>query len=92
MHIDNFRCIIFRPCLGKCLGKLYITRLNHFLRKSHVLSHGEYGFTPQRSAEDALVRPCDTVQQGKRKNLVMLLIFLDITGAFDNAWWHGILK
>ncbi|GFX79116.1 hypothetical protein TNCV_3914011 [Trichonephila clavipes] len=46
---------------------------------------------PQKSAEDALVHLCDIVKEGKRKNHVTFLISLDIKGAFDNAWWPGIL-
>ncbi|GFT37803.1 uncharacterized protein TNCV_4128741 [Trichonephila clavipes] len=45
----------------------------------------------KKSAEDALVRLCDIIKEGKRKNNVTFLISLDIKGAFDNAWWPGIL-
>ena len=41
-HIDNIRCISLLPCLGKCLEKLCITRQNHSLRKSCILSGNQY--------------------------------------------------
>ncbi|GFW73223.1 uncharacterized protein TNCV_2798871 [Trichonephila clavipes] len=66
-HIENIRCIRLLPCLGKCLENFCITRLNHFLRKSSLLSDGQYGFTPQKSAEYTLVCSCDIVKDGKRK-------------------------
>ncbi|GFX04073.1 hypothetical protein TNCV_3972221 [Trichonephila clavipes] len=40
---------------------------------------------PQKSVEDALVRLCDIIKEGKRKNHVTFLISLDIKGAFDNV-------
>ncbi|GFW84231.1 retrovirus-related Pol polyprotein from type-1 retrotransposable element R1 [Trichonephila clavipes] len=68
-HIENIRCISLLPCLGKCLEKLCITRLNQYLRKSSLLSDDQYGFTPQKSG-DALVLLCDIIKKGKRKNYV----------------------
>ena len=94
-HINDIHCVSLIPCLRKCLEKLCTTRLNHFIRKSHILSddqYDQYGFTPQRSAEDALVHLCHTIQQGKHKNPVTFLILLDIRGVFDNVWWPGILQ
>lgn len=90
-HIDNIRCISLLPCLGKCLEKLCMNRLNYHLRRSCLLDEGQYGFTPQKSAEDAIISACDVVKQGKRRNCVTFLIFMDIKGAFDYAWWPGIL-
>ncbi|GFT50578.1 uncharacterized protein TNCV_551711 [Trichonephila clavipes] len=70
---------------------MHYYRLNHYLRKSSLKNADQYGFTPQKSAEDAPVRLCDIIKEGKRKNHVTFLISLDIKGAFDNAWWPGIL-
>ncbi|GFY48816.1 reverse transcriptase domain-containing protein [Trichonephila inaurata madagascariensis] len=44
-HIENIRCISLLPCLGKCLEKLCITRLNHFFRKSSLLSDDQKPIT-----------------------------------------------
>ncbi|GFV06645.1 uncharacterized protein TNCV_2949671 [Trichonephila clavipes] len=86
-HIENIRCISLLPCLGKCLEELCIIRLKRldFLKK--WLSDDQYAFTPQKSAEDALVRLCDM----ENAKTMRLLISLDIKGAFDNDWWPGIL-
>ncbi|GFY05025.1 probable RNA-directed DNA polymerase from transposon BS [Trichonephila clavipes] len=70
---------------------MHYYRLNHYLRKSSLLSDDQFGFTPQNSAEDALVSFCDIIKEGKRKNHVTFLISEDIKGAFDNAWGPGIL-
>lgn len=91
-HLDNLRCISLLPALGKCLEKLFIDRINWYLRGINFLSSNQYGFTPQKSTEDALLRLNDIVQRGKTKNLHTIMVFLDIKGAFDNAWWPCILN
>lgn len=63
----------------------------YYLKHFDLLSEDLYEFTPQKSVEDALIRLCDIVSQEKRKNYVTFLIFLDIKGAFDNAWWPRVL-
>ncbi|GFT27694.1 putative 115 kDa protein in type-1 retrotransposable element R1DM [Trichonephila clavipes] len=45
---------------------------------------------PQKCTEDALMN--EIVLKGEKRNLHTILVFLDIKGAFDNAWWSGILN
>ncbi|GFV35778.1 reverse transcriptase domain-containing protein [Trichonephila clavipes] len=47
---------------------------------------------PQKCTADALVKLNETVLKEKKRNLHTILVFLDIKGAFDNAWWPGILS
>ncbi|GFW47803.1 retrovirus-related Pol polyprotein from type-1 retrotransposable element R1 [Trichonephila clavipes] len=91
-HLNNLRCIILLPALGKCLEKLFVNRISWYLRRGDFLSSDQYGFTPHKSTEDALLRLNEIVKRGKRKHLHSILISLDIKGAFDNAWWPCILN
>ncbi|GFT15641.1 retrovirus-related Pol polyprotein from type-1 retrotransposable element R1 [Trichonephila clavipes] len=91
-HLDNLRCISLLPALGKCLEKLFVNRIFWYLRRGDFLSNDQYGFTPHKSTEDALLRLNEIVKRGKKKHLHSILISLDITGAFDNAWWICILN
>ncbi|GFY27795.1 putative 115 kDa protein in type-1 retrotransposable element R1DM [Trichonephila clavipes] len=79
------------PALGKCLEKLFVNRICWYLRRGDFLSSDQYGVTPHKSTEDALLRLNEIVKRGK-KNLHSMLISLDIKGAFDNAWWPCILN
>ncbi|GFX67212.1 hypothetical protein TNCV_2185591 [Trichonephila clavipes] len=63
-----------------------------YLRRGEFLSSDQYGFTPHKSTEDALLRLNEIVKRGKKKHLHSILISLDIKGAFDNAWWPCILN
>ncbi|GFX41451.1 retrovirus-related Pol polyprotein from type-1 retrotransposable element R1 [Trichonephila clavipes] len=91
-HLDNLRCISLLPALGKCLEKLFVNRISWYLRRGDFLSSDQYGFTPHKSTEDALLRLNEIVKRGKKKHLHSILISLDIKGAFDNAWWPYILN
>ncbi|GFV54193.1 putative 115 kDa protein in type-1 retrotransposable element R1DM [Trichonephila clavipes] len=91
-HLDNLRCISLLPALGKCLEKLFVNRISWYLRRGDFLSSDQYGFTPHKSTEDALLRLNEIVKRGKNKHLHSILISLDIKGAFDNAWWPCILN
>ncbi|GFU52807.1 putative 115 kDa protein in type-1 retrotransposable element R1DM [Trichonephila clavipes] len=91
-HLDNLRCISLLPALGKCLEKLFVNRISWYLRRGDFLSSDQYGFTPHKSTEDALLRLNEIVKRGKKKHLHSILISLDINGAFDNAWWPCILN
>ncbi|GFT11305.1 putative 115 kDa protein in type-1 retrotransposable element R1DM [Trichonephila clavipes] len=91
-HLDNLRCISLLPALGKCLEKLFVNRISWYLRRGDFLSSDQYGFTPHKSTEDALLRLNEIVKRGKKKHLHSILISFDIKGAFDNAWWPCILN
>ncbi|KFM65430.1 Hypothetical protein in type-1 retrotransposable element R1DM, partial [Stegodyphus mimosarum] len=90
-HLDNLRCISLLPSLGKCLEKLFVNRITWFFHNKKLLNKAQFGFTPHKSCEDALLYLKDIVDEGKKKNLHTVLVFLDIKGAFDHAWWPGIL-
>ncbi|KAF8774607.1 putative 115 kDa protein in type-1 like protein [Argiope bruennichi] len=90
-HLDNLRCISLLPTIGKCLEKLIVNRISWFLHSKKLLNETQFGFTPQKCCEDALLYLKDVVDKGKKKNMLTILIFLDIKGAFDHAWWPVIL-
>lgn len=86
----SYRPICLLPILGKILEKLISNRLQE-LFDSHPLSANEqYGFRRGRSTEDAVVKMRELVKNSSQKYVVIL--FFDISGAFDNAWWPAILS
>ncbi|GFX40889.1 uncharacterized protein TNCV_3761101 [Trichonephila clavipes] len=74
------------------LGFGSLPRISWYLRRGDFLSSDQYGFTPHKNTEDALLRLNEIVKRGKKKHLHSILISLDIKGAFDNAWWPCILN
>ncbi|GBP79526.1 Retrovirus-related Pol polyprotein from type-1 retrotransposable element R1 [Eumeta japonica] len=47
----------------------------------------QYGFTPQRGTEDALYDLMTCIYKELNIKKIILMVSLDIEGAFDNAWW-----
>lgn len=89
---NSLRPISLVPVLGKILEKLMIDRIMFHLRHSHSLHKGQYGFMPNSSTEDAVNEVTSWMEQVYSNKSMGLLISLDITGAFNNAWWPKILQ
>ncbi|XP_050563633.1 uncharacterized protein LOC126913011 [Spodoptera frugiperda] len=86
----SYRPIGLLSVLGKIVEKLLVGRLQwHFLPK---LNKNQYGFMPQRGTEDALYDLIAHIRAEIKAKKIVLLISLDIEGAFDNAWWPALKK
>lgn len=79
----SYRPIGLLPVLGKVLEKLLTRRLRWYLLPK--LSVRQYGFTPQREAEDSLSDLVSHIRARMVAMEIVVLVSLDIEGAFDNA-------
>jgi hypothetical protein len=69
---------------GKVLGKALTNKINHVF--SHdLMNNNQYGFTPQRGTIDAAMAVKDFVLTGLVAGEVIVLVSLDVKGAFDAA-------
>jgi len=55
------------------------------------MSRNQFGFTPQTGTTDAVMALKDFVQKSINEGQWIAVISLDVKGAFDAAWWPGIL-
>ncbi len=55
------------------------------------MSRQQYGFVPQTSTTDAILNAIQIATEYRQKQWCVLLISLDIEGAFDSAKWPNIL-
>lgn len=81
-----YRPITLLPVLGKLLERAILYCAPQLTRG---ISPAQHGFVPGRSTTTALRAITDAVANCSHKYLQA--IFLDIAGAFDNAWWPMIL-
>ena len=58
----------------------------HNIYSNNLMSKSQYGFTPQTSTVDAVMTLKDFVQESINEGQ-----YVDVKGAFDAAWWPGIL-
>ena len=91
-RIDAYRPLGLLPILGKVLESLFIKRLKYLLKKEGTLDDRQYGFTEQTSTIDTLDGIVKRLKQLKTNKKQILLLSLDIQGAFDHAKWPVILK
>ncbi|XP_045484504.1 uncharacterized protein LOC123689264 [Pieris rapae] len=54
------------------------------------MSRRQYGFMPGKSTEDALYDILTKARSHIENKEIVLMVSLDIEGAFDNAWWPAI--
>ncbi|GBP86151.1 Putative 115 kDa protein in type-1 retrotransposable element R1DM [Eumeta japonica] len=76
------------PVLGKTVERMLVGRLQwHLMPK---LQATQYGFMPQRGTEDALYDLMTYIYKELNLKKIVLMVSLDIEGAFDNAWWPAL--
>jgi len=84
----------YRPlCLLGSLSKVYKRMLNKRLCEVRIRNDPmdeQYGYCPGRSTEMAINHVIEYVKSGEEK--YTNLLFVDISGAFDNLWWPSLFK
>ncbi|GBL83238.1 hypothetical protein AVEN_165426-1 [Araneus ventricosus] len=76
--------------LGKILEKLLLERLNFHHRTNNLQTANQYGFTVNKSYEEAIVDFKDEIQIARSTKQHALVISLDIKGAFDHLEYNSI--
>lgn len=89
-EIKSYRPITLLPVMGKITERIIAERLKSWLEESNYHSAGQHGFLEGRSTVTAMTRLKEIVKQSESR--YVLGVFLDISGAFDNAWWPKIVE
>ena len=89
--ISKCRPISLINTAAKVLEKVLINRIMHHIYSHNLLSINQFGFTPQKSTIVAVMALKDFVQESINEGQYVAVISLDVKGAFDAAWWPGIL-
>jgi hypothetical protein len=85
-EVSKFRPISLLNTRGKVLEKLLINRISHHVFAHDIMNQNQYGFTPQRSTADAAMAVKGFVEEGLAAGEIIVLISLDVKGAFEAAW------
>jgi hypothetical protein len=64
----------------------------HHLHKTEDLNENQYGFTPQQNTIDAAMEARKSIEPQLEKGRVVIMVSLDVRGAFDSTWWPVILN
>jgi len=89
---SKYRPISLLNIGGKILDKLLINRITNHLHRNELLTKRQFGFTPQRSTIDAAMEAKLFIAPILENRGIVIMTSLDVQGAFDSAWWPGILQ
>lgn len=89
---NKFRPISLINVAAKVLEKLFINRIMHHLYANDLLNKNQFGFRPQTSTIDAVMLAKDFIEDSLANKESVAMISLDVEGAFNSAWWPGILN
>jgi hypothetical protein len=88
---SKYRPISLLNVVGKVLDKLIIDRILHHVHSNAGLNSNKYGFIPQSGTVEAAMAGKKIIRENlKHKNWISV-VSLAVQGAFDAAWWPGIL-
>ena len=62
------------------------------MHSQNLLSHKQYGFTPQTGTIDTVMDLKEFVQESLKEGSYIALISIEVQGAFDAVWWPGIIN
>ncbi|GBN80125.1 Putative protein in type-1 retrotransposable element R1DM [Araneus ventricosus] len=86
----SYRPVSLLPTLGKVVVKLFLERLNFHLTTNKLQADNQYGFTINKSYEEAIVDFIDKIGIARSTKSNPLVISLDIKGAFDHLQYNSI--
>ena len=90
--LKDFRPITLLTVLAKNFERLLIGRINKFLLTNNKLNRRQDGFSKQRSTIHSLHSLRNFIMHSASENRSTVAVFLDISGAFDNACWQLIVE
>jgi len=83
--VSNYRPISLLNHTSKIFEKLIYTRLISFFNKHKIISSNQFGFTQNKSAEDAISNLAHKVNNCFNESKPCLAVFLDLAKAFDTV-------
>ncbi|UYV77834.1 hypothetical protein LAZ67_15002513, partial [Cordylochernes scorpioides] len=87
----SYRPICLNSNISKIFEKIINNKLIKFYEDSNLLNNRQHGFRRSRSTISALNEIVKIALEHKNKEYTAI-IAVDISGAFDNAWWPMVLK
>lgn len=83
-EVGSYRPITLLSVIGKIVEKVIVRKLRVWMNESGALSERQYGFVPGKGTTDALCKLKKLVKSSSKTYVAG--VFVDVKGAFDNAW------
>ncbi|GBN78314.1 putative RNA-directed DNA polymerase from transposon X-element [Araneus ventricosus] len=89
---SSYRPISLLPTIGKVLEELMTQRLTYHLESTNSLNDRQHGFREGKSVDTAINELLRNIKTRRRDGKHVLVLSIDIKGAFDNLQHRAILK
>ncbi|GBM78643.1 Putative protein in type-1 retrotransposable element R1DM [Araneus ventricosus] len=89
---SSYRPISFLPTIWKVLEKLMTQRLTYHLESTNSLNDRQHGFREGKSVDTVINELLSKIKTARRDGKYVLVLSIDIKGAFDNLQHRAILK
>ncbi|GBN76135.1 hypothetical protein AVEN_79772-1 [Araneus ventricosus] len=89
---SSYRPISLLPIIGKLLKKLMTQSLTYHLESINSLNDRQHGFREGKSVDTAINELLRNIKTARRDGRHVLVLSIDIKGAFDNLQHRAILK
>ena len=91
-NCSNYRPISLLSLPSKILERIIHHHVSKFLSKHKLLSNIQFGFRPQSSTQEALLKVTDTWQNMLVNHSKIAAVFLDVKKAFDSMPHSHLIK
>lgn len=88
----NYRPISILPVLSKILEKVVAKQLLTHLEKYNIIDKRQFGFRLNSSTSNAINYICNSLYTSLDKNMISLLVLLDLSKAFDSISHEMLLE
>ena len=90
-NVSNYRPVSLLSCCGKILERIVFKHLYNFFLRNNLIYKYQSGFLPRHSTTYQLIdiyhHICQTFEQKQHS----VMVFCDISKAFDRVWHKGLL-
>ena len=91
LFLNSYRPISLLSVISKVMEAVVNQQLQRYILRNNLISHRQFGFRPGHSTADLLNILCQTWNNYLDLREEVCVIALDIQGAFDKVWHHGLM-
>lgn len=88
----DVRPISLLPALGKIFDRLLAGRIAHHMESENRFSNRQFGFRNGRDTTAAMENLVEIIKTNKNNGLHSLVVALDLSNAFGNAWGPAVVN
>lgn len=91
LSIDNTRPISLLPCLSKVYERCFLIHLHKWMNNNGILPPEQSGFRHSHSTTTRFIHFLQDVTAGLLQHSATLVLYIDLTKAFNHLWHDGLL-